>query len=385
MKICPSGRTRPWLFEAFPRLEPHLPWTPLVTAPTPVHALENLSTRLANDVWIKRDDKTSPYYGGNKPRKLEFILGNALSEGRKTLVTGGGIGTNHGLATAVFGQQLGFRVVLVLFDQPVTDQVRKNLLMCHAYGANMRYAGSPLKAMLYFFVVERLCRPGAYFIALGGSCALGTLGYVEAGLELAMQIENGHIPVPKRIFVPVGSRGTMAGLVLGLRLAGLPTRVIGVQVVPLAFASPKGVLGLARKSLELMRRYDSSVPNIKLSLSDVVVDRVHRGKGYGCPTTAGHKALKLLGEHEGITLDLTYTSKAFAALLDHVRAQPVKGPVLFWNTLSSADLSSAANPAKWTSLPREFHRFFRGELADHDAQNVLRPSYRSQPTLLMGD
>jgi D-cysteine desulfhydrase len=239
--------------------------------------------------------------------------------------------------------------------------------------------------MLHFFVVERLRRPGAYFIAPGGSCALGTLGYVDAGLELAMQIENGQIPVPKRIFVPVGSRGTMAGLVIGLRLTGLSPRVIGVQVVPHAFASPKGVLGLARRSLELMRRYDPSVPDIKLSPSDVIMDRVHYGKGYGCPTPAGHKALKLLAEHEGITLDLTYTGKAFAALLDHVKAQPVKGPVLFWNTLSSADLSSAADTAKWTSLPRGFHRFFHGKLAGHNMQNMHRPSYRSRPTLLMGN
>jgi D-cysteine desulfhydrase len=157
----------------------------------------------------------------------------------------------------------------------------------------------------------------------------------------------------------------MAGLIIGLRLAGLPTQVIGVQVVPLAFASPKGLLSLARKILRLMRRHDISVPQIKLSLSDVAMDRVHRGRGYGCPTLAGHEALKLMAENEGITLDWTYTSKAFAALLDHVRGQPGSGPVLFCNTLNSIDLSSAANATEFTSLPPVFHRFFDGDVSDY--------------------
>ena len=146
ISIAPPGLTRPWLFEVFPALKQHLPWTPLVDAPTPVQPLEQISARLDREVWIKRDDKTSSEYGGNKPRKLEFLLGEALAQNRKRVVTGGGVGTNHGLATTIFGKQLGLRVTLGLFDQPVTAHVRNNLLLYHAYGAEMKYAGSFLKA-----------------------------------------------------------------------------------------------------------------------------------------------------------------------------------------------------------------------------------------------
>ena len=112
MKIVPIGIKRPWLFEVFPEMQKRFPWTPLVNAPTPVERLESLSSRVGKDIWIKRDDKTSPIYGGNKPRKLEFILADASASGRKELVTGGGLGSNHALATAIFGQSQGFKVAL---------------------------------------------------------------------------------------------------------------------------------------------------------------------------------------------------------------------------------------------------------------------------------
>lgn len=360
MALAQLGIKRPWLFEAFPGLRQEIAWTPLVEAPTPIQRLENLSARLKREVWIKRDDKTSSVYGGNKPRKLEFILGDALAKGRKTLVTGGGIGTNHGLATAIFGHKLNFRVVLGLFAQPVTVHVRENLLLFHAHKAEMVYVGTLLKAVLRYYVTERLRWPGAYFIPPGGSNQLGALGYVDAGLELAMQIERKEMPLPKVVFVAVGTCGTMAGLVLGLRLAGARTQVIGVQVAPSAFASSKAVLRLAQKTLKLMRQHDRSVPKVELTLADVTMDRVHYGQGYGHPTDAGRAALKLVAETEDITLDATYTGKAFGGLLDYLKTESEKEPVLFWNTFNSVDLSSLANSVDFRSLPKTFHRFFEG-------------------------
>lgn len=347
-----------------PRLRQLIPWTPLVNAPSPVHRLEHVSSRLNRDIWIKRDDKTSLHYGGNKPRKLEFILGDALGNGRKTIVTGGGLGTNHGLATAIFGKQLNFRVLLGLFPQPVTTHVRKNLRLFHAYGAQMAYVGSLPRAVLRYYVTERIRQRGAYFIAPGGSSPQGVLGYVDAGLELAMQVERKEVPLPGAIFVAVGTSGTMAGLVLGLRLAGLTTQVIGVQVAPHAFASSKAVRRLAAKALGLIRRHDRSVPGLELTLEDMPVDRSHYGPGYGHLTDAGQKALRLMAEAEGITLDLTYTAKAFAALLDYPKAESDGEPILFWNTFNSVDLSSVANSVDFRSLPETFHRFFEGEAAN---------------------
>ena len=364
MAIASLVLKRPCLFETFPGLQQRIRWNSLVTAPTPVHQLENISAQLGKEVWIKRDDKTSTVYGGNKARKLEFILGEALAQGRKTLVTGGGLGTNHGLATAIFGKKLNFQVVLGLFDQPVTLHVRNNLLLFHAHGAEIEYLASLFKAVFRYYVTERIRRHGAYFIAPGGSSPVGTLGYVDAGLELAMQLDRKELPIPEAIFVAAGTCGTMAGLVLGLKLAGVKTRVIGVQVAPGMFANSKAVLSLARKTLKLMRRYDSSVPKVELTTSDIFMNHMHYGPGYGHPTDEGRAAFRFIDEMEGITLDLTYTGKAFGALMEHMKTKPRRGPMLFWNTFNSVDLSSITKRLDFRSLPKTFHRFFYGDSVD---------------------
>jgi D-cysteine desulfhydrase len=364
MTSPPTGTKRPWLFEAFPGLEKGVPWTPIVEVPTPVMALEGLSAHLGSEVWIKRDDMTSSTYGGNKPRKLEFLLGEALRRGHKTLVTGGGIGTNHGLATAVFGRQLGFHVVLGLFGQPVTAHVRKSLLLYHAYGAEMFFVSNVLSALWHFYVGERLRRRDAYFIPGGGSSPAGALGFVNAGLELAMQVERKELPLPKVIYLAVGSGGTLAGLVLGLRLAGLNTPVVGIQVAPRLFANAGVALRLARKALKLMRRQDRSVPELTFTKEDMPMESAYYGAGYGHPTEGGRRALALMARTEGIDLDLTYTAKTLSGLLHQVRSRGEKGPTLFWNTFNSVDLSAMADRVKPAQLPEEFHRFFEGKIVE---------------------
>ena len=359
-----SGKTRPWIFEAFPALQGPVPWTPLVEAPTPVEPLQALSAHLGSEVWIKRDDRTSSTYGGNKPRKLEFLLGDALSRRYKTVVTGGGIGTNHGLATAVFGRRLGFHVVLGLFGQPVTAHVRKSLFLYHAYGAEMVFVNHLLGALWRYYVSERITRRDAYFIAPGGSSPVGVLGFVDAGLELALQVERKELPSPRRIYLPVGSSGTLAGLVLGLRLAGLRIPVEGIQVAPRLLANPKTALRLARKAWKLMRRYDRSVPEVELTQADLPIDPAYYGPGYGHPTDGARRALALMAKTEGIRLDLTYTAKTLSGMLHRVRSQGEKGPVLFWNTFNSVDLSQMADRVEPRLLPEAFHRFFEGRIVE---------------------
>jgi D-cysteine desulfhydrase len=226
----------------------------------------------------------------------------------------------------------------------------------------MLYAGPLWKAVIRFYVTERIRRPGAYFIEPGGSSPLGVLGYVDAGLELARQVEHGEMPMPKLIFVPVGTCGTMAGLMLGLKLSGLPTKVMGVQVAPGLFACSRAVLRLAEKTLKLLRNNDSSVPAIELAAEDVPVDNDYYGRGYGHPTEAGRTALKLMAEAESISLDLTYTAKAFGALLGFIKTQSTMEPILFWNTFNSVDLSPALKKTSYKSLPHSFHRFFEGQV-----------------------
>ena len=139
---------RLYLFEHYPALEAALPVVPIIDSPTPVQRLANVSQRLGREVWVKRDDLTSKAYGGNKPRKLEFILADALKSGKKKIVTGGGLGTNHGLATLVHSRKLGFSVRLILFSQPATPHVRQTLKLFHALGAGIHYAGGLVSVYL---------------------------------------------------------------------------------------------------------------------------------------------------------------------------------------------------------------------------------------------
>jgi D-cysteine desulfhydrase len=362
MAYVPQGLERPWIFESFPGLKEKLAWTPLVDAPTPVEKLEAVSESVGRDVWIKRDDKVSPVYGGNKPRKLEFLLAQARSLGRKTVVTGGGLGTNHGLATAIFGREMGLEVLLGLISQPVTEHVQKNLLLFHAHGAKIQYMGSMLKALLHYYLIERLRHPNAYFIPPGGSSPLGTVGYVDAGLELAMQVKRGDLPMPEMIFVAAGTCGTMAGLIVGLRLGGVEAPVMGVQVAFGMFSNPKNILKLAHKTLRLMRECDASVPDVGITAEGMYFDTEEFGGGYGHPTDAGRAAKDLMSDMEQVPLDITYTSKTFAGLLRYVKTHPGEDPVLFWNTFNSVDLSEKTREVQYHSLPAEFQRFFECDL-----------------------
>ena len=359
MSYIPEGRTRPWLFEVFPRLKERVPWVPLIKAPTPVRFLSHVSSRIGRDVWVKRDDLSAEEYGGNKPRKLEFIMGDAERKNKNVLVTGGGIGTNHGLATAIFGKRKGFQVALGLFNQPLTDHVRKNLRLFHAYGAEMKLTGGMVGFGIYFYVTERLRRPRAYFVDPGGSSAVGTLGYVDAGLELGLQVKNREMPEPEKVYVAAGSCGTLAGTALGLKLAGLKSRVIGIQVAPSLVTNTRLSLKLARRTHALMKGLDPGVPDLELNEGDVTVDGAYLGEGYGCATENGRLAAELMAEVEGIHLDLTYTAKTFAALCDQSGRDNGNGPVLFLNSFNSVDLSAEAERVDYHDLPREFHRFFQ--------------------------
>lgn len=358
------------IYDIVPGLAERIPRIALVHAPTPVELLERLSSRVGREIWVKRDDLSSPLYGGNKPRKLEFLLAEALSRGARTLVTAGGIGTNHGLATAIFGKEAGFRVVLCLFDQPVTDHVRKNLLLFHACGAEMVYGGSRLKGLLRFFLVERLLRREAFFIPLGGSSPRGVLGFVNAALEFARQVAAKEAPRPGAVFVAVGSCGTLAGLVLGFRLAGLSVPVVGVRVAPAVAVNKKAVLKLALRSRELLGAGSGPVGAIELSKSDFLLDPSQYGGGYGHPTEAGRSAQRMLEDTEGIPLEPTYTAKTLAGLLEHGRRKTFHGPLLFWNTFNSADLSGRLAGVEPSDLPRPFRSFFAEQEGSEKSKQI---------------
>lgn len=349
----------------YPVLRGRLQRSVLTNLPTAVERLAPLNDALTNvDLWIKRDDRSSPIYGGNKPRKLELILGAAVAAGRQQVLTTGGIGTHHGLATALCARELGLDTILVLLRQPVTEHVRRCLLLDYAAGAQLHWSTTvpALAARALSIVVAQTLRGRApYIIPTGGSSTLGTLGYVNAGFELAEQIARGEMPEPGQIFVPMGSGGTVAGLALGLSLAGLQSRVVAVVVTDILPPSAAKLRRMAGRAARHLRRLGAEIPAGHVEADRIELINGYVGAGYGHPTDAGRQARDLLRTRAGITLDTTYSAKALAALIDRAATAGGGQPWLFWNTYSSIDPAAALGPLPdHTRLPAGFHRFFEG-------------------------
>jgi D-cysteine desulfhydrase len=350
----------PVLFREFPELEENTPRISLGAFPTPIQRLNRIGYV---NLWIKRDDMSSHVYGGNKIRKLEIILGKAGRKKTGHIITFGGIGTNHGLATAIFCQKLGIKCTLLLFRQPVTAGVKKNLLLFNKFKADTIYKASPWKTVMSYFLLERIKHPGAYFVYVGGSSPEGTIGYVNAAFELKEQIDRGEMSQPEVILCPLGSGGTLAGLSLGLQLAGLQTSAMGVRVSeshlgPFQACTKDTIERLMKRTYAYLKKRCQRLPDITIRLPEILHD--YFGSGYGAPTRAGSKAHHLMQEKEGIMLDPTYTAKTFAAVLDYCRNhQSDHGPVLYWHTNNSVDLTDQARGVDYRNLPEPLQRFIK--------------------------
>lgn len=331
------------LFERYPALAATVPWRRVATLPTAIEELPAVAGAGDVRLFVKRDDRTAALYGGNKIRKLEHFLAEAELAGSRTLITLGGIGTNHGLATALHGRRHGFDVRLALFDQPLTPFVEDNLRAFIEAGAGIHYGGSEIGALV---AARRLYRTSEaagetpYFIMVGGSSRLGSIGYVTAALELAEQVRAGAMPEPDRLFVAVGSCGTAAGLIVGCRLAGLRTRVNAVRVSPAVVANRPVIHYLANDLAKFLHETDPTVPRVRVRFGDFDMLTRHLGAGYGHTTDAGAAAMTWAAPR--LALEPTYTGKALAACLDHCAGSARPGEtVLFWNTINSATVPLA--------------------------------------------
>ncbi len=312
---------------------------PLFTAPTPLEHLPRLSAQVGRQVYIKRDDTTQFALGGNKVRKLEYLLADALHLGADTLVTAGAIQSNHVRQTAAAAARLGLGCVALL-ENPIgtTDQnylSNGNRLLLDLFGAEVELVANLDTAdELLHQTAERLRQQGKrpYVVPIGGSNALGALGYVRAGLELADQIEASGQTFAA-VVLASGSAGTHSGLALALaeRRPALP--VIGVTVSrPVQTQQPK-VQSLAERTAELL---GMALPRqFKVQLWDE-----YFGPRYGEANAGTLAAIKLLASLEGVLLDPVYTGKAFAGLLDGISSQRFEGdgPLLFLHTGGSPAL-----------------------------------------------
>ncbi|TNC79691.1 MAG: 1-aminocyclopropane-1-carboxylate deaminase [Oleiphilus sp.] len=340
------------LFESIPELADKIPVLRFANCPTPVEHFTPSVTNDPGNLWIKRDDLTHPDYGGNKVRKLEFILAELLQSGARELVTFGAIGTNHGVATALFCKQFEIAVTVYLFDQPLTPTVTNNLLCMQALGADLRYRKGLARAALAFYLSKFASHRSAYHLFAGGSNIAGCIGYVNAAYELKAQILEGECPEPDIIICPVGSSATTAGLTLGCRLAGLNTRVVGVRVAP----SHLGLIPTCTTGTiqQLIQQTHKALSQHCLRLTGVaipepVLEQNYFGEGYGHRLAAGDEAQDQLIKH-GIRLDPTYTAKAAACALDYCRAHPQE-KILYWHTFSSADTTHLRSRARPEMLP----------------------------------
>jgi D-cysteine desulfhydrase len=356
----PSGALA--LERRFPGIASKIARYPLTVLPTPVEPLERLGAAAGiGSLWVKRDDRSCPLYGGNKPRKLEWLIGDALRRGRRTLLTFGGIGTNHGLATTICARAAGLRTVLILVPQPLTDDVRRNLLLDHAFGAELILVSGVLAAAaaaLRRLTLAWLGGERPMVVPTGGTSALGALGYVNAGLELAEQVRVGELPEPDWVFVPLGSGGTAAGLALGLKMAGLRSRVAAVLVTDILAPSQGRLLHLANAAARRLVRLGAAA-RVEVGAADLRIVGGFIGAGYGAVTEEAVSAQRLLDEHAGIRLETTYSGKCLAALLRLAREPEYRDRnLLFWNTYSSVDPGKGVRLPDPSELPPAFRRFF---------------------------
>ncbi|MDD5448746.1 MAG: pyridoxal-phosphate dependent enzyme [Actinomycetota bacterium] len=356
---------KPLLFEHFPELRQKVDWVSLGEFPTPVHKLEGISEEEGiPELYIKRDDLSSPFYGGNKVRKLEFILAHALAAGHKRLVTFGGAGSNHVLATAIHARRLAIDLFAVMTPQPNAFYVRKNLLLDYYNGVRFFPAksifGAPFqfaKAMIFGF--EKMKGGFPLIIPPGGSNILGSLGYVDSALELKQQIHSGAIPEPDFIFVAHGSGGTAAGLMVGVQVAGLKSKVVPVRVVDKYMCNRFSLARLANATIRFLMREIPRLDLRKINPAEMSYISDFAGETYAKFTPEAMEAVSKAKKLDDIKLEGTYTGKTLAGALDFIHSKGLEGKVcLFWNTYNSIDLYPKAAHLDFHLLPRKLQRYF---------------------------
>lgn len=328
------------LFDAFPGLSERLPWTSLGQYPTPIDTL--VHPQMGTPILVKRDDLAALLYGGNKVRKLEFLLADAQMSGADLLITMGGHGSNHALATALHGRRLGMDSELLLYPQPDTPTVRRNYAAMLASGAEiLPVSGIPgaFTAAGRRMVQHRMTGRRPYFVMVGGSSRLGCMGHVAAALELATQFRTDGIDPPERIFVPLGTCGTAVGLIVGLKLAGLPCRVTAVRVADPFPANAAVVRTMANDLAGWLARASPQIPRIRVEATDFDVVTDFFGPGYGVPTVEAEEAVKTV--EPMLSLETTYTGKTLAACLQWI-AYDSGMHAMFWNSYSSSPLELEA-------------------------------------------
>ena len=303
--------------------------------PTPLEPLPRLSDQLGGpELWIKRDDQTGLATGGNKTRKLEFLVGDALAQGAGRLITGGAAQSNHARQTAAAAAKFGLACTLVLRGQ-APEEIQGNLLLDRLLGVEVVWAGDTPLAEAMEQVAGELRDAGRrpFLIPYGGSNATGASGYVAAMEELLAQCAMQDVRFD-HVIVPSSSGGTQAGLTVGARALGYEGRVLGISIDLQADALRQTVATLATDTAAHLKLDVSFAP------ADVNVNDDYLGGGYGVVGELEREAIRVMARAEGVLLDPVYTGRAFGGLLDLIRrgAFGEGERVLFWHTGGTAGL-----------------------------------------------
>ncbi len=309
-----------------------LPRFTLAQLPTPLEEMKSLSKVLGGPrLFIKRDDQTGLALGGNKTRKLEFLIADALARKADTILTAGAAQSNHCRQTAAAAARAGLRCELILGGQE-PDTPDGNLLLDRLLGATIHWTARERRAERMAEISKELQRAGKnpYTIPYGGSNAVGATGYAVAITELQDQLSALHERID-RIVIASSSGGTQAGMVVGARMSGFDGEIIGISI-------DKGEREGIRYEVELADLSNAIAAHIgmaeKFAEGDFLVKYDYLGGGYGIVGAPEREAIRLTARHEGIILDPVYTGRAMAGLLDLIRRGEIKGDetVLFWHT-----------------------------------------------------
>lgn len=294
-----------------------LPKFPLAQLPTPLTPASNLSAALGGpEILVKRDDLTGLALGGNKTRKLEYLIADAQAQGATHVITVGAVQSNHCRQTAAAARVAGLNCVLVMNASSDDPDIQGNLLLDHILGADTRIVTDKNdRQPMTIQVAEELRAKGyvPYQIPGGGSNAIGASAYVAATYELMAQLVE-HGASPTRFYTTSSfSGGTHAGLALGAKLAGVPYAVHGVSIEGRADDVKKVITPLANQTAEYLGL------DVRLSEDEVIVHDAYTGPAYGVATEECLEAIRLCARTEALLLDPVYTAKTMAGMIDHIR------------------------------------------------------------------
>lgn len=302
-----------------------LPRFPLANLPTPLQEAHRLRDALGGPakcprILIKRDDLTGLAFGGNKVRKLEFLVGDALAKRATTLITAGAAQSNHARATAAAAVVAGLRSVLVLTSTDAEPAVQGNLLLDELLGTEIRFITPDVHRDEHMATVAaELSEKGEtpYVIPVGGSNSIGAAGYLTMAVELKEQLAKIGAE-PSRVYFGNGSGGTQAGVTLGVKALGIPARAIGVQDSYLSPEDKQRIVRITNEAAELVGS------DTRVTADDMTDLDQYYGEAYGVPTREGDAAILLLARTEAIFLDSTYTGKAMSGLIDNIRTGEIR-------------------------------------------------------------